>query len=68
MNDFDREWKQNKIIVLIYLYMVLEFTDSFWGCYFILSVLNLDEPQAFLKTKSPGVMVAACLDVEEEKR
>lgn len=68
MNDFDREWKQNKIIVLICLYMVLEFTDSFWGCYFILSVLNLDELQAFLKTKSPGVMVAARLGVEEEKR
>lgn len=68
LNDFDREWEQNKIIVPIYLYMVLEFTDSFWGYYYILSILNLDELQAFLKTKSPGVVVAARLDVEEEKR
>ena len=38
------------------------------GIFFIRSVLNLEELQAFLKTGFPGLMVAACLDVGDGSR
>lgn len=36
--------------------------------FFVRSVLNLEELQAFLKTEFPGLMAAACLDVGDESR
>lgn len=68
MNDFDRELKQNKIIVLIYLYMVLELTDSFWGCYFILSVLNRDELFEDQISRGDGGPLPGCRGREKMKQ
>lgn len=40
-----------------------------WGDFFFFgSVVSANELQACLKTESPGLMVAACLDVGDERR